>query len=101
MACLSLAVKMEECRPPALSEYQLEEYHFSSNVIQRMELLILNTLQWRMCSVTPFAYLGYFATKLECKSGGRQLFSRAIEFIFAIIEGNAYISATFIFTRYA
>ena len=89
MACLSLASKMEECRPPALSEYELEEYQFSSNVIQRMELLVLNTLEWRMSSVTPFSYLGYFASKLECKSGRKDLFSRAIGFIFAIIEGIA------------
>lgn len=39
VACLSLAAKMEECGVPSLLEFQLEEYEFKSNVIQRMELL--------------------------------------------------------------
>ncbi|XVF64179.1 hypothetical protein PTKIN_Ptkin09bG0147300 [Pterospermum kingtungense] len=39
MACLSLAVKMEEGIVPALSEFQAEEFNFETKLIQRMELL--------------------------------------------------------------
>ncbi|KAL0343500.1 UNVERIFIED_CONTAM: Cyclin-D5-3 [Sesamum angustifolium] len=63
VACLSLAAKMEECEVPALSEYRVEEYNFKGNVIQRMELLVLNTLEWKMSCATPFAYLNYFTAK--------------------------------------
>ncbi|XP_038975741.1 cyclin-D5-1-like isoform X1 [Phoenix dactylifera] len=79
VACLSLAAKMEECKVPALSEFR---YDFKSNLIQRMEFLVLNTLEWRLNSVTPFAYLSYFASRLQ-EHKWSNLMARAIGFIFA------------------
>ncbi|KAK6939711.1 Cyclin, C-terminal domain [Dillenia turbinata] len=66
MACVSLAAKMEERKVPMLSEYQAqaEEYKFENEVIQRMELLVLDTLEWRLCSITPFSFLHFFLHKL-------------------------------------
>ncbi|KAG8377536.1 hypothetical protein BUALT_Bualt08G0043400 [Buddleja alternifolia] len=68
IACLSLAAKMEECMVPALSEFCLDDdqdYNFESSVIQRMELLVLNTLEWKMGSITtPFAFIHFFVKKL-------------------------------------
>ncbi|KAJ8470886.1 hypothetical protein OPV22_025229 [Ensete ventricosum] len=66
MACLSVAAKMEEYRAPLLSELQIHGYAFDSNAVQRMELLLLDTLQWRMDCVTPFEYLSYFRCKFRC-----------------------------------
>ncbi|CAL9195284.1 unnamed protein product [Musa hybrid cultivar] len=66
MACLSVAAKMEEYRAPLLSELQIQGYAFDSNAVQRMELLLLDTLQWRMDCVTPFEYLSYFRCKFRC-----------------------------------
>ncbi|KAL6013094.1 hypothetical protein ACLOJK_003584 [Asimina triloba] len=86
VACLSLAAKMEECRVPALSEFPVEDYEFENKVIQRMELLVLNTLEWRMSSVTPFAYLNYFFTKFSEKSRPKALISKAVELILATTE---------------
>ncbi|XP_039146249.1 cyclin-D5-1 isoform X2 [Dioscorea cayenensis subsp. rotundata] len=86
VACLSLAAKMEELRVPALSEFRLEEYQFRSDIIQRMELLILNTLEWRMSSVTPFAYLSYFTAKFQFGSELKDLLPKAIALIFSTIE---------------
>ncbi|XP_010526714.1 PREDICTED: cyclin-D5-1-like [Tarenaya hassleriana] len=63
VACLSLAAKMEEFRVPGLSEFPSEDYVFEAKLIQRMELLILTTLDWRMNLITPFAYLHYFLFK--------------------------------------
>ncbi|KAK9169186.1 hypothetical protein Syun_001326 [Stephania yunnanensis] len=86
IACLSIAVKMEECSILALTEFWMEDYNFESKVIQRMELLILITLDWRMCSITPFNYLHYFITKISDKSRPRDLAFSAVEFIFAMAK---------------
>jgi cyclin D1/2/4, plant len=40
---------------------------FEAKTIQRMELLVLTTLNWRMQAVTPFSYVDYFLNRL---SGG-------------------------------
>ncbi|KAI8005365.1 Cyclin-D5-3 [Camellia lanceoleosa] len=87
VACLSLAAKMEEYRVPSPSEFQLEEYNFESKVIQRMELLVLNTLEWRMSSVTPFAFIHYFIRTLgNHHSPPRNVVSRTIHLILAIMR---------------
>lgn len=88
IACLSLAAKIEECIVPLLSQYQSEECKFDSSTIQRMELLVLSTLEWRMSSVTPFAYLGYFLSKLQIDKESKETQSKPIGFILAIVEGN-------------
>ncbi|KAK1275989.1 Cyclin-D1-2 [Acorus gramineus] len=60
---------MEEQRVTSLSEFWMEgDYCFEGSMIRRMELLVLNTLGWRMRSVTPFDYLAYFASKFGCKA---------------------------------
>ncbi|CAL9059965.1 unnamed protein product [Musa banksii] len=81
-ACLSVAAKMEERRVPPLSEMQIEGYAFDSNAVQRMELLLLDTLQWRTNCVTPFDYLSYFRSKFQCEES----LHKAIDFIFAAID---------------
>ncbi|BBH05898.1 cyclin d5 [Prunus dulcis] len=86
VACLSLAAKMEECKVPALSEFQVQDYNFESKVIQRMELLVLNTLEWKLGSITPFAYLHYFINKFCAESRPKGLFSDAIRLIVAMAK---------------
>ncbi|GMQ11099.1 hypothetical protein CsSME_00053865 [Camellia sinensis var. sinensis] len=88
VACLSLAAKMEEYRVPSPSEFQLE-CDFESKVIQRMELLILNTLKWRMSSVAPFAFIHYFIRTLgNHQSPPRNVVSRTVHLILAIMRGK-------------
>ncbi|XP_047330905.1 cyclin-D1-1-like [Impatiens glandulifera] len=67
VACLSLAVKMEEPLVPSLLDLQIEgsKFVFETKIIQRMELLILGVLDWRLRSITPFTFLSYFASKLD------------------------------------
>uniref|UniRef100_A0A0A9DET8 Cyclin C-terminal domain-containing protein n=1 Tax=Arundo donax TaxID=35708 RepID=A0A0A9DET8_ARUDO len=67
VACLSLAAKMEETAVPQSLDLQVGEarYVFEAKTIQRMELLVLSTLNWRMQAVTPFSYLDYFLHKLN------------------------------------
>ncbi|XVE87011.1 hypothetical protein DITRI_Ditri18aG0081300 [Diplodiscus trichospermus] len=86
VACLSIAAKMVECRAPALSEFPTEDYQFENKVIQRMELLVLSTLEWKMDSITPFAYLHYFISKLYGESRPKGLVSKALELIMDIIK---------------
>ncbi|CAA3001128.1 cyclin-D5-1-like isoform X1 [Olea europaea subsp. europaea] len=86
VACLSLAAKMEECKALALSDYHVDDYNFEGHVIQRMELLVLNTLEWNMSLITPFAYLNYFTTKFCGECSHKKLVTRAIERIFTIIK---------------
>ncbi|KAF5739471.1 putative cyclin d [Tripterygium wilfordii] len=92
VACLSLAAKMEEVNVPTLSDYQVEEYRFDSRVIQRMELLVLNILEWRMCTVTPFPFLHYFISTLcNESSSSSHVLSRTAGFIFANKKGSDLI----------
>ncbi|CAA6662991.1 unnamed protein product [Spirodela intermedia] len=54
VACLSVAAKMEETAAPPPEE--------------RMELLLMTALRWRMRPVTPFDFVGFFSGILS--SGG-------------------------------
>ncbi|XP_068654317.1 cyclin-D2-1-like [Aristolochia californica] len=62
VACLSLAAKMEETYVPLLLDFQVQEpkFVFEPRTVQRMELLVMAGLKWRLRSVTPFAFLDFF-----------------------------------------
>ncbi|KAI3460215.1 hypothetical protein Pfo_016878 [Paulownia fortunei] len=81
VACLSLAAKVEETQVPLLLDLQVEEstYVFESKTIQRMEILILSTLQWKMNPVTPLSFLDYIARRLGLKSHLCREFRRRCE----------------------
>ncbi|KAL4378735.1 hypothetical protein GQ457_02G008050 [Hibiscus cannabinus] len=70
VACLSLAAKVEETQVPLLLDLQVEEaeYVFDSKTIQRMELLVLSTLQWRMKPVTPISFFDHITRRLGLKT---------------------------------
>ncbi|KAK4491153.1 hypothetical protein RD792_001883 [Penstemon davidsonii] len=65
---------MEEIYVPLLLDLQLDgdptcRYVFEPKTVQRMELWVMATLNWRLRSVTPFDYLHYFISKLpSCNS---------------------------------
>lgn len=66
VACLSLAAKIEETEVPLLIDLQVQgaQFIFEPRTIQRMELVVLSTLEWRLSSVTPFSYIDFFLRKL-------------------------------------
>ncbi|CAO2830961.1 unnamed protein product [Amaranthus hypochondriacus] len=69
IACLSLASKIEETHVPLLLDFQVEhEQIFEAKVIQRMELLVLSTLEWKMNAVTPLSYIGHLIRKLKLET---------------------------------
>ncbi|XP_057762274.1 cyclin-D3-2-like [Arachis stenosperma] len=66
LACLSLAAKMEEIHVPLLLDLQVEEpkFLFEAKTVQRMELLVLSTLQWRMNPVTPISFFEHIVRRI-------------------------------------
>lgn len=77
VTCLSLAAKVEEIEVPLLLDLQVEDakYIFESRTIQRMELLVLSSLQWRMTSVTTLSYIELVTPMLGLKSPHRWIFT--------------------------
>ncbi|KAL3634133.1 Esterase KAI2c1 [Castilleja foliolosa] len=90
MACLSLAAKMDEVSVPPLSNFCVDDYNFESQVIQRMELLVLNELGWKMKSITPFLFVDFFAKKIFANTPPRNGVSRVEEVILSA-TGDAKI----------
>ncbi|KAI3777387.1 hypothetical protein L1987_47187 [Smallanthus sonchifolius] len=70
VSCLSLAAKVEETHVPLLLDLQIDgsKYVFEAKTIQKMEILILTTLQWKMNPVTPLSFLDYITRRLGLKS---------------------------------
>lgn len=76
---------------PLYPRLQVEEVEhiFEAHTIQRMELLVLSTLGWRMSSVTPFSYIDYFFHKLGISNLLlRALLSRVSEIILGTMNGK-------------
>ncbi|CAI0445767.1 unnamed protein product [Linum tenue] len=70
VTCLSLAAKVEETDVPLLLDLQIEEtkYVFEAKTIQRMELLVLSALGWKMHPVTPISFVDHIVRRLGLKS---------------------------------
>ncbi|XP_051149989.1 cyclin-D5-3-like [Andrographis paniculata] len=82
ISCLSIAAKMVEMKVPRLSEFCCEGYTFGSKIIQRMEVLVLNTLEWEIGLVSPFHYIQFFARKfLENTPRNSDAIYRAVDVI--------------------
>lgn len=78
-SCLSLASKMNNTHL-SFSNLQREGCKFDGESIQKMELVILGALNWRMRSITPFPFLHFFISLAEIKD--QSLKERASEIIF-------------------
>ncbi|KAF5807795.1 putative cyclin D, Cyclin-like superfamily [Helianthus annuus] len=94
VACLSLASKMEETEVPLILDLQVCEarYVFEAKTIQKMELLVLTTLKWRMQTVTPFSFIDAFVEKLGCDQPiSRSLILRATQLILCLINGIDFL----------
>lgn len=67
VSCVSLAAKMKE------TEFSMADLHpeggliFDAVTIQRMEVLILGALNWRMRSITPFSFIPFFISLFKIK----------------------------------
>nr|CAB3454996.1 unnamed protein product [Digitaria exilis] len=95
VACLSIAVKMEETVAPHPEDLQVCDVKpvFDGKIIGRMELLVMKTLNYRMQAVTPFAFLSYFLDKFsEGKPPSFALASQCAEIIVGTLKGSTFLS---------
>nr|TKS16618.1 putative cyclin-D6-1 [Populus alba] len=84
VACVSLAAKMKEAEF-YISDIQGDGgFVFDSRTIQKMEVLILGALNWRMRSITPFSFISFFISLFKPKDPPlrQALKARASEIIF-------------------
>lgn len=58
IACLSIAIKFNEMASLSFHEIQVEglKYSFESNVILKMEMILLKALGWRLNAVTSYSF---------------------------------------------
>ncbi|XP_010426550.1 PREDICTED: cyclin-D3-3 isoform X1 [Camelina sativa] len=95
VACLSLAAKVEEIRVPLLLDFQVEEarYVFEAKTIQRMELLVLSTLEWRMHPVTPISYFDHIIRRYSFQSHQQLDFlTRCESLLLSIVPDSRFLS---------
>nr|XP_011457837.1 PREDICTED: cyclin-D1-1-like isoform X2 [Fragaria vesca subsp. vesca] len=95
VACLSLAAKMEEPHVPYIIDLQIFEpkFVFEPKTVQRMELWVMSTLNWRLRSVTPFDFLPHFINKLPASSP-LNLFEASSDLVFKTIRVIDFLGFT-------
>ncbi|PNT08413.1 hypothetical protein POPTR_013G149000v4 [Populus trichocarpa] len=84
VACVSLAAKMKEAEF-CISDTQGDGgFVLDTQTIQKMEVLILGALNWRMRSITPFSFISFFISLFKPKDPPlrQALKARASEIIF-------------------
>ncbi|RZC48492.1 hypothetical protein C5167_016917 [Papaver somniferum] len=91
VSCLTLAAKVEETQVPLLLDFQVEEskYIFEAKTIQRMELLILSTLQWKMNPVTPISFLDHIIRRLGFSNNLHWEFLRRCEHLLLLVVADS------------
>lgn len=94
VACLSLAAKMEEIKVPQSVDLQVAEpkFVFEAKTIQRMELLVLSTLRWRMQSLTSCSFIDYFLSKINNVQQPSTLsITRSIQLILSMVKAIDFL----------
>ncbi|KAF4382401.1 cyclin-D3-1 [Cannabis sativa] len=94
VTCLSLAAKVEETEVPLLLDLQVSDakYMFEAKTIQRMELLVLSTLQWKMHPVTPLSFLDHIIRRLGLKSHLHWEFLRRCErLLLSLVSDSRFV----------
>ncbi|GMH07201.1 hypothetical protein Nepgr_009041 [Nepenthes gracilis] len=89
-ACVSLAAKMMKTEFSLQNAQCDEGFIFDSQTIERMELIMLEALKWRLRSITPFSFLDFFISLLKLKDppSRQALKARAREIIFKAQNGK-------------
>ncbi|KAL2347387.1 hypothetical protein Fmac_001387 [Flemingia macrophylla] len=94
VACLSIAAKMEEIKVPHSVDLQVGEpkFLFEAKTIQKMELLLLSTLRWKMGALTPCSFIDYFLGKITCEPRpAKSAISGSLQLILGIIRGIDFL----------
>ncbi|XP_010531357.1 PREDICTED: cyclin-D2-1-like [Tarenaya hassleriana] len=92
VSCLSLAAKMDETDMPQSIDLQVGDpkFLFEAKTLQRMELLVLNTLNWRLKVLTPFSFIDYFLSKTTDHPSENSI-SRSSELILNTARGIEFL----------
>ncbi|KAJ8551148.1 hypothetical protein K7X08_000518 [Anisodus acutangulus] len=94
VTCLSLAAKMEETEVPMSLDLQGGDgkFVFEAKTIQRMELLVLSTLKWRMQAITPFSFIDYFLKKINGdQNASRSSINKSVQLILSTLKGIHFL----------
>ncbi|GKV23497.1 hypothetical protein SLEP1_g33212 [Rubroshorea leprosula] len=94
VACLSVAAKMEETKVPLSVDLQVGEskFFFEAKTIQRMELLLLSTLRWKMHAFTPCSFIDYFLSKIgDDHHPSPTSISRSVQLILSTMKGIDFL----------
>ncbi|KAK9164334.1 hypothetical protein Syun_005236 [Stephania yunnanensis] len=86
IVCLWIAAKVEEGTCWPLSHVLSPDFKYKIKFINKVELLVLTVLDWRMTMITPFYYLHFFISKFGNESQLKDLVSRAVEHILAFMK---------------
>ncbi|KAM0057870.1 putative cyclin domain-containing protein [Helianthus debilis subsp. tardiflorus] len=92
VACLSLASKVEEIQAPLPTDLQVEgaKFVFESKTIMKMELLVLDSLEWKMNPVTPLSFSDYIMRRLGLVAHWRhsEFVRRSERIVLAVINDS-------------
>jgi len=90
VACLSLAAKVDETDVPQILDLQIGEskFVFEAKTIQKIELLVLSTLKWRMQAITPFSFIEYFLSMIN---DDNSLISQSTQLISSTIKSPDFL----------
>ncbi|XP_074286281.1 cyclin-D3-1 [Silene latifolia] len=95
VTCLSLAAKVEETDVPFLLDLQVEGARpvFEPRDIQKMELLVLSTLEWKMHPVTPLSFLDHIIRRLGLKNQLHwEFLKRCEELLLSLLSDWRFVS---------
>lgn len=71
------------------------KYIFEAKTIQRMELLVLSTLRWRMQAITPFSFIDHFLYKInDDQSPIGASILQSIQLILSTVRGTYLFSSS-------
>ncbi|KAF8410901.1 hypothetical protein HHK36_003438 [Tetracentron sinense] len=94
VACLSIAAKVEETKVPLLLDLQVQkpEFIFEPKSIQKMELLVLSTLGWKMNPVTPISFINYIVKRLDLVPNKQWEFLTVFErLLLAVVADSRFV----------
>lgn len=94
VTCLSLAAKVEETQVPLLLDLQVEDtkYLFEAKNIQKMELLVMSTLEWRMNPVTPISFLDHIIRRQGLRTHLHwEFFKRCEALILSLVSDSRFV----------
>ncbi|GJX42366.1 cyclin-D3-1-like protein [Tanacetum coccineum] len=95
VTCLSLAAKVEETHVPLLLDLQVEDsdFFFEAKNIQKMELLVMSALKWRMNPVTPISFLDHIVRRLGLTNhnGYWDFFNKCEALVLCLVKDSRFV----------